>query len=558
MQNYSTKKNSNSNIATMTNKYDVFEDMNSLEEMQKFTPNLYDDVFVFTPKEKIQNPNGFMGYLGVDLPEWKLRQLENETAENKMLENEQEIIGQESQTIVEEAAKPTYQEILQEIKAPLSNKTEETEEEFDFIEIIDTEINFSDNIIPKQLDLQLVEAQTVERKQTPIDEKVVENEPASPKKSNNDAVVGQSIEDMVDELFAGYDIDEEEPVEEEVVNEPIEEPIQEEVLATEEPKDDDLSNNIVAGGVVLTEEQPQEKTEEQVQKEVKEEPKAIVAVPLDSSYEEDAEMLKERYKTVPMDKRLESSSDSAKYYYSELKNELLSYQDTKSRMSKKFDTISIGRFTVAKITIKNDVVKLYLALVNDSLDTKYYTSDVSNSEIYDQTPTLHNVKSKRGLKYGIELIQEIMSGIGYEKNPNYQPYDYTADFKPVELAVKKEKISHLLKEKAIPEDGVLIANDVAYDILQIVKSDEYTINKFNPVNRFRVFTDDLSKTFDNGEKVTIKALQEKGILPEADNIFLEIKGRGELDKKLVVEAHSFDMVAIKMILLLDGEAVQYK
>ena len=104
----------------------------------------------------------------------------------------------------------------------------------------------------------------------------------------------------------------------------------------------------------------------------------------------------------------------------------------------------------------------------------------------------------------------------------------------------------------------MITNELADDILTIVKSDKYTINKFYPVVKYRMYTDDLTHWFEDGETVTIEALQEKGVLPKVDNLFLEVHGRGILDRKLFVEAHSYDMKAIKMILLTDGEAVQYK
>ena len=199
-----------------------------------------------------------------------------------------------------------------------------------------------------------------------------------------------------------------------------------------------------------------------------------------------------------------------------------------------------------------------MALANDTIDTKYYTEDVSNSEIYDQTPTLHNVKSKRGLKYGIELINEIMSSIGYQKVADYEPVDFAAEFAPVPVSTKKQYIADLMKEQVSVDDCKSIANDLAYDMIDIVKSDKYTINKFYQVNKFRMYTDDLMHWFEDGEIVTIEKLQEKGALPVMDNLFLEIYGRGIIDRKLIVEAHSYDMKAVKMILLADGEVIQYK
>ena len=115
-----------------------------------------------------------------------------------------------------------------------------------------------------------------------------------------------------------------------------------------------------------------------------------------------------------------------------------------------------------------------------------------------------------------------------------------------------------MKEQVSVDDCKSIANDLAYDMIDIVKSDKYTINKFYQVNKFRMYTDDLMHWFEDGEVVTIEKLQEKGALPVMDNLFLEIYGRGIIDRKLIVEAHSYDMKAVKMILLADGEVIQYK
>lgn len=617
IMNYSTENDCNNNVATMTNKFDVLGNVSTLEEMEKFTPNVYDDIFIFAPKDK--HPV-VPEEVETEMLEAAIEP-EEVVAEEAIPEAEETVAVAEEPIVEEEPVKEVQPAVDPKIAAPLigniivepkvevnivfsgekpmvsvSKKVDDQPAEeiisqelpvavpveevkavapapvvipdddgLEVIEIVDAQFKYSldapeEEQIQEPLEEEIVEEGQEEVIEEPVEEPVQEEvveevQEEIIEEPVEEEVVEEIVEEPIEEIVEEEIVEE---VQEEVVEEPVEEPVQEEVIEEEEEvvaTEDDDSNNIIVAPIII----PTSNDEEEVEEEpIEDENKPVMAVQIDSNTEEDAEMLKERYRTVPMEKRLERASESARYYYSELKNELLSYQDTKSRTSKKFDTISIGRFTVAKITIKNDVVKLYLALVSDSLDTKYYTSDVSNSEMYDQTPTLHNVKSKRGLKYGIELIREIMAGIGYEKNPNYEPVDFAKELGPKDISEKKKQIEHLFKDQATPEDASLMTNDVAYDFLEIIKSDDYTINKFNPVNKFRIFTDDLNKTFEAGERVTIAALQEKGILPQVDNIFLEVKGRGVLDRKLIVEAHSFDMVSIKMILLLDGEVIQYK
>ena len=500
----------------------------SNSEMSKFTPNLYDNIFIFTAKTKEDAIS--------ERAKYKQNMIIEEEIAPEVIE---EIIEQE----------PIYETEVVEQEPELEPEEEAIIEE-PIEEIVEEEI-----VAPEVVE-EIVQPEVIEEVQEPIveaesvpfipvvvapvqeEEIVVELEPLP-------CVILEPIPVIELEPIPVVDLEATPQVVEEQVYEPAE------YVEYQEPVEE-----IVEEQVEVIEEEPIAEEPIVVEEEYVAEPFMAIMIP--SSTEEDAGLLKERYKTVPLEKRLERAPESVRHYYSEIKNELLSYENVKSRMSKKFDTFSIGRFTVAKLTCKNDVVKLYLALANDTIDTKYYTEDVSSSEIYDQTPTLHNVKSKRGLKYGIELIREIMTSIGYSKVDGYVPVDFAVEFAPVPVATKKQYIADLMNVECSVENCNVITNELAYDMLNIVKSDEYTINKFYPVNKFRIYTDDLTHWFEDGEVVTIAKLQEKGALPVMENLFLEVHGRGVLDRRLYVEAHSYDMEAIKMILLTDGEANQYK
>lgn len=508
MRKTTTDKNANKRIKEMDANCNILGYLVSSNEMSRFTPNLYDDIFIFKSKNKDDALSDRVKFKEKELPK-------QEIAPEIIEEIPEEVIEEVAEPVIEEIAEPeVIEEVVKEAEPEIAESVEEVVEE-----IVEPE--------------PVVESEPVKYIPVPVEpvevELVVELEPLP-------VVVLEPIPVVDLEAIPVVDL--------EAVAEPVAPEVVEEIVEPEQ----------------VVEEPIEEVVEEVVEEEpVAEQPVApFMAIMIPSSTEENAELLKERYKTVPLEKRFERAPESVRNYYSELKNELLSYENVKSRMSKKFDTFSIGRFTVAKLTVKNDVVKMYLALANDTIDTKYYTEDVSNSEIYDQTPTLHNVKSKRGLKYGIELINDIMTSIGYKKVENYEPVDFAAEFAPVPISKKKEYIADLMKEQISVDECDVITNELAYDMLDIIKSDKYTINKFYQVNKFRIYTDDLTHWFEDGEVVTIEKLQEKGALPVMDNLFLEVYGRGVLDRKLIVEAHSYDMKAIKMILLSDGEAIQYK
>lgn len=573
----------------MDAKCNVLGSLQSTDDMSRFTPNLYDDIFIFESKSKMDaiaerarfkrsdfhfknyNPNVIVE--GEYTPEPEQPVTKKAAEKPAAVTPKQTVLAEQVQEEV--VLQPIRDEFVQE---PYEDKKQRelaegiNEQNRELIPIAEVElepiiINTADAVaesVEEVLPESVVELEPILITQTDSVARVteVEPEPEETQPEPEPIVVAPVVEPEEEPEPEVIPLVELEPIL--IEAEPIVEAEPEPVIE-EEPEVIplvELEPILVEPEPVVEAEPEPEVCEEpiiEVAESVTEQQTApFMAVLLDPSTEEDAELLKQRYKTVPLAKRLERGADSVREYYSVLKNELMSYQNVKSRMSKKFDTFSIGRFTVAKITVKNDVVKLYLALANDTIDTKYYTEDVSDSEIYDQTPTLHNVKSKRGLKYGIDLISEIMTAIGYEKMEGYTPVDFAAEFAPVPVRERKQYILDLMRPAISVDECDVITNDLAYDMLDIVKSDAYTINKFYPVVKYRMYTDDLAHWFNDGDKVTIEALIQKGVLPNVENLFLEVHGRGTLDRKLFVEAHSYDMKAIKMILLTDGEAVQYK
>lgn len=362
-------------------------------------------------------------------------------------------------------------------------------------------------------------------------------------------------------------VEEPEVVAEEVVEEITEEPVEE---ITEEVASDVVDES--QDSVVVIDE-PEEDKETAAYTIVKEEeavPEAIEAVQngeviVDANGDGivaevlvDKNILKARYKTVDLETRLRRADESTKIFYSELKNFLLSYEGVKSRVSKKFDTFTIGRFIVAKMAVRGNVINLYLALASESIENKYFAEDVGDSDTYGKTPTLHKVKSKRGCKYGIELIRDIMNELQIQVNEAYEATDFVAAYPPENIEEKKDAIRYLFKESVSVEELGELSDEDALELIEVVKNKQYTINKFMPINKYVVFVDDLDALYSAGETVTINDLIDKEALPKEENIFLEIRAKGRLNKPLTVEAHSFDPAAIKMIILTDGKVIQYK
>lgn len=123
--------------------------------------------------------------------------------------------------------------------------------------------------------------------------------------------------------------------------------------------------------------------------------------------------------------KIHQLSNESKEWYSELKNELLSYEKVKDRMSWKHETYRIGRMIVAKFVVRGKTLCLLLAVEPAGYDgTKYTVEDVSNVANTADTPTLYRIKSARRLKYAKEMIAGIMKELKSFKSPRYEAQDY--------------------------------------------------------------------------------------------------------------------------------------
>ena len=118
-------------------------------------------------------------------------------------------------------------------------------------------------------------------------------------------------------------------------------------------------------------------------------------------------------------------NNETKEWYSELKNELLSYERIKDRMSWKRESFRIGRLTLARLAVRGKTLCLLLAVEPISYNgTKYTVEDVSNVESTADTPTLYRIKSARRLKYAKEMLEGIMKEVKTYKKPDFEAKDY--------------------------------------------------------------------------------------------------------------------------------------
>lgn len=122
--------------------------------------------------------------------------------------------------------------------------------------------------------------------------------------------------------------------------------------------------------------------------------------------------------------KLIQSEKMTKVYYTEIKNELLSYADVKSRETWNHESFIVGRSTVAKITLRGNMLALYLAINPKQViaEGRYAVDDVSTVAAHASTPTLYRIKNSRRLGGSKQLIKTALKG--HEKNEKFRPINW--------------------------------------------------------------------------------------------------------------------------------------
>ena len=150
-----------------------------------------------------------------------------------------------------------------------------------------------------------------------------------------------------------------------------------------------------------------------------------------------------------LEAKLIQASPDVKKYYSDIRNALLSYENTKGRISWTIDTYTNDRTQIAKINVRNRTLDLYLALDPATLeDSVYHGRDVGDKKKYADTPFLFKVNSARKLTLALELVQRACEEQGLSPI-DIEAVDYEAQypFEPTEDLVRRGLIREYLREE---------------------------------------------------------------------------------------------------------------
>ena len=127
--------------------------------------------------------------------------------------------------------------------------------------------------------------------------------------------------------------------------------------------------------------------------------------------------------------RLIQSSNEVKDWYTELKNDLLSYKKVHDRMSWKRESYNFGRLPFARLAYRGETLCLYLPIDPESLaESKYKVENVADNTSYQDTPCLYRIKNNKRVKYAKELIATVAEmvqtpRIERESQDYYVPYE---------------------------------------------------------------------------------------------------------------------------------------
>ena len=270
--------------------------------------------------------------------------------------------------------------------------------------------------------------------------------------------------------------------------------------------------------------------------------------------------------------KLIQSSDDVKGYYTELKNEVLSYEKTRSRVSWNYDSINAGRAPFAKFVIRGKTLCMYLALDPDEYEGTKYKVVRSFAKRYAEVPCLYRIKNTRRLKYAVDLIKAAAEKAGLSAGENvgvdyYQPYDTTESLVQRELIkelVSKEDYETFMRKYSrrqvdknrrefisAAEVNSIIDDEVAMSLIENVE--DATAPKLSKSGKKGIINvDTLSANFEKNEIVNIETLKEKQLIPASVG-YIKVLARGSLSKPLIVEAQDFSLEAIKMIALTGGK-----
>lgn len=221
------------------------------------------------------------------------------------------------------------------------------------------------------------------------------------------------------------------PVSEDIVKIPDEDEEETILGEPEEPEITDYNVNAIVKDEVVAVTEPvveEDVNEEKTEKEEDDivettvEENVIIISDIEDDTDEMADKL--NIKRVHFAQKLLSLDENAIDYYDQIYNKFNSYRGVSARISFKHVTFRYKRKLISKLTVKGKTVKLHLALDSEAFNKNvYFQTDLSNIKAYEEVPFTVKVKSARGLKNALYLVELLCEKEGVEPKSRYKKVD---------------------------------------------------------------------------------------------------------------------------------------
>lgn len=133
--------------------------------------------------------------------------------------------------------------------------------------------------------------------------------------------------------------------------------------------------------------------------------------------------------------KLRMCKNRVKYYYSKLKNLIMSYADVKQKFDGVFEIFRYNRKIILRFGVNDGALYVYCALDPKSIDNKVYPHKIAKGEHAKQTPTLIVVNDDDALVTASEVVALVMSAKGIEKRNAYVLVAYAERYSFIPNAV---------------------------------------------------------------------------------------------------------------------------
>jgi len=269
----------------------------------------------------------------------------------------------------------------------------------------------------------------------------------------------------------------------------------------------------------------------------------------------EAEVLPDEAKPrIPSNFRMRLKVSSVKNHdaYVAIKNKLCSKKEITFRISGRTEKVKYHGEVIAIIGVARKSLKLWLALDPNSIEqSRYHQKDVSDKPRYAHVPMLLRVGSDRALKRAMEVLDILFETYSIEdrrkyKDKSLQELAYTLK----RNALVRNKRVELLRDSIHVHDADALTNEEAAQYVEYKAREAYEYENFATIT-----LDVLEENFYDGQKVTLDKLKHKGLIPDEYNGYVITTGE-RLTKPLYVVADGYSAVAVKMIVLTGGRAIQ--